>query len=41
MVRMTKDQKEHALELHEKAIVVDFHCDVVLATLPDSASLDA
>jgi len=29
--------KEHALELHMKSIVVDFHCDAVLATLPDSA----
>jgi len=36
-MELTKDQEEHALELHEKAIVVDFHCDAVLATLPDSA----
>jgi membrane dipeptidase len=34
---LTKDQEAHALELHRKAIVVDFHCDAVLATLPDSA----
>ena len=37
MVQITKSQKEHALELHKRAIVVDFHCDAVLATLPDSA----
>jgi len=34
---ITEDQEKHAVELHEKAIVVDFHCDAVLATLPDSA----
>ncbi|RLI33610.1 membrane dipeptidase [Candidatus Bathyarchaeota archaeon] len=39
MVELTRDQEEHALELHRRAIVVDFHCDVVLATLPDSAFL--
>ena len=33
----TGEQEEKALELHEKALVVDFHCDAVLATLPDSA----
>ncbi|RJS90284.1 membrane dipeptidase [Candidatus Bathyarchaeota archaeon] len=38
-VELTRDQEEHALELHRRAIVVDFHCDVVLATLPDSAFL--
>jgi membrane dipeptidase len=36
-MKLTRDQEEKALELHEKAVVVDFHCDVVLATLPDSA----
>jgi len=34
---LSKDQEAHALELHRRAIVVDFHCDAVLATLPDSA----
>jgi membrane dipeptidase len=37
MAQTNKVQEEHALELHKKAIVVDFHCDAVLATLPDSA----
>mgnify|MGYP001065649455 CR=1 FL=1 len=37
MIQITKDQEEQALELHKKAIVIDFHCDAVLATLPDSA----
>jgi membrane dipeptidase len=32
-----EDLSVHALDLHREAIVVDFHCDVVLATLPDSA----
>ena len=36
MVQITKEQEEYALELHKRAIVVDFHCDVILATLPDS-----
>jgi len=35
--KLSKDQEEHALELHKKAVVTDFHCDAVLATLPDSA----
>lgn len=34
---LTKDQEDYALDLHRKAVVVDFHCDAVLATLPDSA----
>lgn len=34
---ITKDQESRALSLHNKALVVDFHCDGVLATLPDSA----
>lgn len=34
---LNKDQEAHALELHRRALVVDFHCDAVLATLPDSA----
>ena len=34
---VSKDQKSHALALHKDALVVDFHCDGVLATLPDSA----
>ncbi len=34
---LTKDQEAHALALHRDALVVDFHCDGVLATLPDSA----
>jgi len=38
-VSLSKDQEAHALELHQKALVVDFHCDAVLATLPDSAYL--
>lgn len=37
MIQITKDQEQHAVELHKKATVVDFHCDAVLATLPDSA----
>jgi len=37
MAKIAKDQEEHALELHKRAIVIDFHCDAVLATLPDSA----
>jgi len=36
-VSISNDQEAHALELHRRAIVVDFHCDAVLATLPDSA----
>ena len=36
-MELTKDQESHALELHKKALVVDFHCDGILATLPDSA----
>jgi len=36
-MELTKEQEEHAIELHKKAIVIDFHCDAVLATLPDSA----
>jgi len=36
-MQISKDQEAHALELHERALVVDFHCDAVLATLPDSA----
>jgi membrane dipeptidase len=34
MVQISIDQEEHALELHRKAIVIDFHCDAVGATLP-------
>lgn len=34
---LTKDQEKHALELHEKALVIDFHCDAILGTLSDSA----
>lgn len=34
---MNKDQESHALALHKEALVIDFHCDGVLATLPDSA----
>ena len=34
---ISKDEKMHALELHKEAIVIDFHCDAVLATLHDSA----
>lgn len=37
MVQISKDQKEHALELHKRALVVDFHNDAIGATLPDSA----
>jgi membrane dipeptidase len=36
-MRITRNQNDHALELHKKSIVIDFHCDAVLATLPDSA----
>ena len=36
-MNLTKDQESHALALHKEALVVDFHCDGVLATLPDSA----
>jgi membrane dipeptidase len=36
-MKLTKEQESHALALHKKAHVVDFHCDGVLATLPDSA----
>ena len=36
-MNLSKDQEESALELHKKSVVVDFHCDAVLATLPDSA----
>lgn len=36
-MELTKDQVSHALALHKKALVVDFHCDGILATLPDSA----
>ncbi|MBS7631282.1 dipeptidase [Candidatus Bathyarchaeota archaeon] len=34
---ISKGEEEHALELHEKSLIIDFHCDAVLATLPDSA----
>jgi len=34
MFQISKEQEEHALELHKKSIVVDFHCDAVGATLP-------
>jgi len=34
MVQISKEQEEHALELHKKSIVVDFHCDAVGATIP-------
>jgi membrane dipeptidase len=37
MVQISKDQEEHALALHKKALVVDFHNDAIGATLPDSA----
>jgi membrane dipeptidase len=37
MVKISKDQEEHALALHKKALVVDFHNDAIGATLPDSA----
>ena len=37
MVQISKDQEEHALELHKKALVVDFHNDAIGATMPDSA----
>jgi membrane dipeptidase len=37
LMQLTRDQEAHALELHRKSLVVDFHCDAVLATLPDSA----
>lgn len=36
-MKLTEEQEERALELHSDTIVVDFHCDAVLATLPDSA----
>ena len=36
-MQVSKDQEDRALELHKRALVVDFHCDAVLATLPDSA----
>src|SRR3990170_5789886 len=36
-MKLDKDQEAHALALHEKSLIVDFHCDAVLATLPDSA----
>ncbi|MCK4438253.1 membrane dipeptidase, partial [Candidatus Bathyarchaeota archaeon] len=36
-MKFTKDQESHALALHKEAFVIDFHCDGVLATLPDSA----
>jgi membrane dipeptidase len=36
-MELSKDQEEHAINLHKKSLVVDFHCDAVLATLPDSA----
>jgi len=36
-LELSKDQESHALALHKEALVVDFHCDGVLATLPDSA----
>jgi membrane dipeptidase len=39
LMQLTRDQEAHALELHQKSLVVDFHCDAVLATLPDSAYL--
>lgn len=34
---LTEEQVRRADTLHREAIVVDFHCDAVLATLPDSA----
>ena len=34
---ISNDQESHALALHKEALVIDFHCDGVLATLPDSA----
>jgi len=30
-------EQDHASRLHQESVVVDFHCDAVLATLPDSA----
>ena len=36
-MKLTKDQESHALALHKEALVVDFHCDGILATLPDPA----
>ncbi|NIQ05913.1 MAG: membrane dipeptidase [Candidatus Korarchaeota archaeon] len=36
-MKSTQDQRDKAQKLHEKALIVDFHCDAVLATLPDSA----
>ena len=33
----TERQRRRADDLHAEALVVDFHCDAVLATLPDSA----
>ena len=36
-MQLTKEQEAHAQELHMKSLIVDFHCDAVLATLPDSA----
>lgn len=37
MIQITKDQEERALELHKRSLVIDFHCDAILATLPDAA----
>ncbi len=34
MIKISKDQEEHALALHKKSLVVDFHCDAVGATIP-------
>lgn len=34
MVQISKEQEEHALALHKKSIVIDFHCDAVGATIP-------
>jgi len=36
-MKLTKDQESHALAIHKEALVIDFHCDGILATLPDSA----
>jgi membrane dipeptidase len=36
---LLKEEITHAMELHKKSLVIDFHCDAILATLPDSAYL--
>jgi membrane dipeptidase len=36
-MKLSKDQIEHAEILHKQSYIVDFHCDGILATLPDSA----